>query len=59
MDLNTAAITGLKLIGYERPLTMWEPGYQPALTVSPNGNGHKKPSKKQGTRGKRQRVKTL
>ena len=26
MDLNTAAITGLKLIGYERPLPMWENG---------------------------------
>ncbi len=24
MDLNTAALTGLKLAGYERPLPMWE-----------------------------------
>jgi methylamine---glutamate N-methyltransferase subunit C len=31
MDLNTAALTGLKLAGYERPLPMWE-----ALN---NGNG--------------------
>ncbi len=32
MDLNTAALTGLKLAGYERPLPIWE-----AL----GGNGHK------------------
>jgi glutamate synthase domain-containing protein 2 len=31
MDVNTAAITGLKLVGYERRLPWWE-------------NGHKKPS---------------
>jgi glutamate synthase domain-containing protein 2 len=43
MDLNTAAITGLKLIGYDRPLGMWEQDFQPALNVSGNGhNGHKK-----------------
>jgi hypothetical protein len=24
MDLNTAALTGLKLAGYERPLPFWE-----------------------------------
>jgi hypothetical protein len=29
MDLNTAALTGLKLAGYERPLPMWENGNQP------------------------------
>jgi glutamate synthase domain-containing protein 2 len=26
MDLNTAAITGLKLVGYEKPLPWWEDG---------------------------------
>lgn len=35
MDLNTAALTGLKLAGYERPLPIWE-----ALQPS-GGNGHK------------------
>ena len=34
MDVNTAALTGLKLCGYERPLPFWENVYQPAL----NGN---------------------
>ena len=29
MDLNTAALTGLKLAGYDRPLPMWENGNQP------------------------------
>jgi glutamate synthase domain-containing protein 2 len=38
MDLNTAAMTGLKLCGYERPLPMWENGFQPS---SHGGNGHK------------------
>lgn len=33
MDLNTAALTGLKLAGYERPLPMWE-------ALGGNGNGH-------------------
>jgi hypothetical protein len=43
MDLNTAAITGLKLIGYERPLAMWEPDVRPVLSVSGNGrNGRKR-----------------
>ena len=28
MDLNTAAMTGLKLCGYERPLPMWEEAAQ-------------------------------
>jgi glutamate synthase domain-containing protein 2 len=37
MDLNTAAITGLKLVGYDRPLAMWEPGYEPVASVSSNG----------------------
>jgi methionyl aminopeptidase len=37
LDLNTAAITGLKLVGYERPLPMWE-----ALGGNGNGNGHKR-----------------
>ena len=26
LDLNTAAITGLKLVGYERALPWWENG---------------------------------
>jgi hypothetical protein len=40
MDLNTAAMTGLKIAGYERPLPIWEQGFQPAL---PKGNnGYKK-----------------
>jgi glutamate synthase domain-containing protein 2 len=50
MDLNTAAITGLKLIGYDRPLSMWEYVIQPpkgdlrpVLNVSGNGrNGRRK-----------------
>jgi glutamate synthase domain-containing protein 2 len=36
MDINTAAITGLKLIGYDRPLSVWEDGFKPA---GRNGNG--------------------
>ncbi len=40
MDLNTAALTGLKLAGFERPLPMWENGYQP---ISGNGRGKKQP----------------
>ena len=36
MDLNTAALTGLKLCGYERPLPFWE-ALQPAAV---GGNGH-------------------
>ncbi len=38
MDINTAALTGLKLAGYERPLPMWDSGYE---GVFGNGNGHK------------------
>lgn len=34
MDLNTAALTGLKLCGYERPLPFWEEALQGG------GNGH-------------------
>jgi len=34
MDLNTAALTGLKLAGYERSLPFWEDGY-----MKPSGNG--------------------
>jgi glutamate synthase domain-containing protein 2 len=34
MDLNTAALTGLKLAGYERSLPFWEEGY-----MKPSGNG--------------------
>jgi hypothetical protein len=37
MDLNTAALTGLKLCGYERPLPFWEE----ALRSGGNGNGQK------------------
>ena len=29
MDLNTAALTGLKMAGYDRPLPMWENSSQP------------------------------
>jgi len=43
MDVNTAAITGLKLIGYDRPLGMWERDLKPAWKVSSDGhNGHRK-----------------
>lgn len=38
MDLNTAAMTGLKLAGYDRPLPMWENGYG---APHGGGNGHK------------------
>lgn len=37
MDLNTAAVSGLKLVGYERPLAMWV-----------NGNGPQEPGKSTG-----------
>ena len=37
MDLNTAALTGLKLVGYERPLSMWEDGFAPAARTRDNG----------------------
>jgi len=40
MDLNTAALTGLKLCGYERPLPFWEEALHPGAG---NGNGHKSP----------------
>jgi glutamate synthase domain-containing protein 2 len=36
MDLNTAALTGLKLAGFDRPLPMWEDGF-----VGASGNGKK------------------
>jgi glutamate synthase domain-containing protein 2 len=35
MDINTAALTGLKLCGFERPLPFWENAFQPASS-SPN-----------------------
>jgi glutamate synthase domain-containing protein 2 len=38
MDLNTAALTGLKLCGYERPLPFWEGALQ---SGGGNGNGQK------------------
>lgn len=34
LDLNTAAITGLKLIGYDHPLSIWADGFKAS------GNGH-------------------
>ena len=37
MDLNTAALTGLKLAGYERQLPMWEAALQPPSNRSGNG----------------------
>jgi len=40
MDMNTAALTGLKLAGFERPLPMWEPYLgKPPKTTPPSGNG--------------------
>jgi glutamate synthase domain-containing protein 2 len=36
MDVNTAALTGLKLCGFERPLPFWENAYQ-----TTGGNGQK------------------
>jgi glutamate synthase domain-containing protein 2 len=39
MDMNTAALTGLKLAGYDRPLPFWEE-QQPIL--SGDGNGQRK-----------------
>ncbi len=38
MDLNTAALTGLKLAGYDRPLPIWEEGFKPAVRLG-TGNG--------------------
>ena len=37
MDLNTAAMTGLKLVGYEKPLPIWENGGGFGIS---GGNGH-------------------
>ena len=37
MDLNTAALTGLKLAGFERPLPMWD-GQKEKISAS-SGNG--------------------
>ena len=39
MDMNTAALTGLKLAGYERPLPMWEDGYSSISGNGRDGNG--------------------
>ncbi len=39
MDLNTAALTGLKLAGYDRPLPFWENGNQ---QLHDNGKERKK-----------------
>jgi hypothetical protein len=39
MDMNTAALTGLKLAGYDRPLPFWED--QQAI-VTGDGNGQRK-----------------
>ena len=52
MDLNTAAITGLKLIGTDRPLAMWEQGYQPLLGVLSSGNGHRNQRRQRATKRK-------
>lgn len=38
MDMNTAALTGLKLAGYDRPLPIWENGFS---ANKKDGNGHK------------------
>jgi glutamate synthase domain-containing protein 2 len=39
MDINTAALTGLKIAGYERPLPIWEEGFRPAVRLGPaNGS---------------------
>ena len=35
MDMNTAALTGLKLAGYERPLPMWEKAAVPTAIRRP------------------------
>ena len=40
MDMNTAALTGLKLAGYDRPLPFWE---DQQSVVSSDGNGQGKP----------------
>ncbi len=42
LDYNTAALTGLKLAGYERPLPIWEEGYRPAKKANNGHNGRKK-----------------
>ena len=39
MDMNTAALTGLKLAGYERPLPMWEDGFSSISGNGRDGNG--------------------
>jgi glutamate synthase domain-containing protein 2 len=41
MDLNTAALTGLKMAGYERPLPMWEEVSKPGNGNGKNGDQHK------------------
>jgi hypothetical protein len=41
MDLNTAALTGLKMAGYERPLPMWEEVSKPGNGNGKNGDHHK------------------
>ncbi len=49
LDMNTAALTGLKLAGYERPLPIWE-----ALApVGRQGNGHTASERRSGSRGAR------
>jgi glutamate synthase domain-containing protein 2 len=42
MELNTAALTGLKMAGYERPLPMWEEIPQPGGGNGRNGKQRKK-----------------
>jgi glutamate synthase domain-containing protein 2/NAD-dependent dihydropyrimidine dehydrogenase PreA subunit len=41
MDLNTAALTGLKLAGFERPLPIWESVQAGNGHGDGKGNGHK------------------
>jgi glutamate synthase domain-containing protein 2 len=43
MDLNTAALTGLKLAGYDRPLPFWQQ-WQPMLSGEGNGQIKKTPA---------------
>jgi hypothetical protein len=42
MDLNTAAITGLKMVGYERQLPMWDGLSKAGNGDGRGGNHHKK-----------------
>lgn len=52
LDLNTAALTGLKLAGYDRPLSMWEHDLRPVW--SGDGNGRERAEKIAITAGQSQ-----